>query len=44
MILEKKMKPKYSLEDVLRKNDDSDWDISDDINFDDNKDFEFENN
>ena len=38
------MKPKYSLEDVLRKNDDSDWDISDDINFDDNKDFEFENN
>ena len=44
MILGKKMKPKYSLEDVLRKNDDSDWDISDDINFDDNKDFEFENN
>lgn len=44
MVLGKKMKPKYSLEDVLRKNDDSDWDISDDVNFDNNKDFEFENN
>lgn len=45
MVLRKKMKPKYYLKDFLRKIDDSDWDdISDDENFDENKDFEFENN
>ena len=45
MVLGKKIKPKYSLKDFLRKIDDSDQDdISDDENFDDDKDFEFENN
>ena len=45
MTSQKEMKRKYSLEDVLRNIDDSDWDDnSDDENCGDDEDFEFKNN